>query len=198
MDSNNIGSTSVEVISWCRQTTNPITWINIQISVTIWRHLVTIGSSFKGDWDMYNIRHFVAISNHIYLWFRNRRSQRTHDAIKTSLLRQNDVATSFWCNNDVIITSCVRWDDTEFHYINLPSEWSGSLWRIIMLSERTRLNWQISNYTKDRSETISCLELLHTHQTRRGGDVRPQSASGKSTNFWGCAESPNKQNVDFK
>ena len=29
--------------------------------------------------------------------------------IITSLLRQNDVATSFWRNNDVIITSCVRW-----------------------------------------------------------------------------------------
>ena len=27
----------------------------------------------------------------------------------TSLLRQNDVATSFWCDNDVIITSRVRW-----------------------------------------------------------------------------------------
>ena len=27
----------------------------------------------------------------------------------TSLLRQNDVATSFWYSNDVIITSCARW-----------------------------------------------------------------------------------------
>ena len=36
-------------------------------------------------------------------------SQRTHDVIITSLLRQNDVATSFWRNNDVVITSCVRW-----------------------------------------------------------------------------------------
>ena len=32
-----------------------------------------------------------------------------HDIIITSLLRQNDVATSFWRNNDVIITSSVRW-----------------------------------------------------------------------------------------
>ena len=37
-------------------------------------------------------------------------SQRTHDEITTSLLRQNDVATPFWRNNDVIITPCVRWD----------------------------------------------------------------------------------------
>ena len=39
------------------------------------------------------------------------KSQRAHDAITTSLLRQNDVATSFWHNsNDVIISSWVRWD----------------------------------------------------------------------------------------
>ena len=31
-------------------------------------------------------------------------------AIITSLLRRNDVATSFRRNNDVIIASCVRWD----------------------------------------------------------------------------------------
>ena len=36
--------------------------------------------------------------------------QRTHDVIITSLKRQNDVATSFWRWNDVIITSCVRWE----------------------------------------------------------------------------------------
>ena len=32
----------------------------------------------------------------------------------TSLLRQNDVATSFWRNNDAIIASCVRWVDTDY------------------------------------------------------------------------------------
>ena len=36
-------------------------------------------------------------------------SLRIHDAIITSL-RQNDVAASFWRNNDVIITHSVRWD----------------------------------------------------------------------------------------
>ena len=36
-------------------------------------------------------------------------SQRARGAIIMLLLRQNDVATSFWRNNDVIITSCVRW-----------------------------------------------------------------------------------------
>ena len=36
-------------------------------------------------------------------------SHQTHGVIITSLLRQNDVATSFWRNNDVIIASRVRW-----------------------------------------------------------------------------------------
>ena len=40
---------------------------------------------------------------------RNNYVPRTHDVIITSFLRQNDVVTSFWCDNDVIITSCVRW-----------------------------------------------------------------------------------------
>ena len=36
-------------------------------------------------------------------------SQQTRDATITSLLRQNDVATSFWRNNDVIIAPCAHW-----------------------------------------------------------------------------------------
>ena len=35
--------------------------------------------------------------------------QWVHDEIITLLLRQNDVTTSFRRNNDVIITTCVRW-----------------------------------------------------------------------------------------
>ena len=35
------------------------------------------------------------------------RNGRTRDAITTPLLRQNDVAMSFWRINDVIVTSCV-------------------------------------------------------------------------------------------
>ena len=34
--------------------------------------------------------------------------KRAHDVTITSLLRQNDVATPFWRNNDVIIKSCGR------------------------------------------------------------------------------------------
>ena len=36
-------------------------------------------------------------------------SQGTHDTIIISLLHQNEVATSFWRNNDVIIASRVHW-----------------------------------------------------------------------------------------
>ena len=35
-------------------------------------------------------------------------TQRTRDAIITSLLRHNDVATSLWRNDDVIIAPCAR------------------------------------------------------------------------------------------
>ena len=40
------------------------------------------------------------------------RFQWTHDVTIMSLLRQNDVAASFWRNNDVIITVCVHWGCT--------------------------------------------------------------------------------------
>ena len=36
-------------------------------------------------------------------------THRTHDAKITSLWRQNDAATAFWCHNEVIIAFCVRW-----------------------------------------------------------------------------------------
>ena len=38
-------------------------------------------------------------------------AHRTHDAIITSLLRQNGVVTLFSRNSDVIIASCIRWVD---------------------------------------------------------------------------------------
>ena len=45
-------------------------------------------------------------------------TQRTDDAIMTSLLRQNDVATSFWRKND-FIASGVRWQPRRlFAYTN--------------------------------------------------------------------------------
>ena len=37
-------------------------------------------------------------------------TQRTHDVKVTSSLRENEIATSFWRNSDVIFGSCVRWE----------------------------------------------------------------------------------------
>ena len=50
--------------------------------------------------------------NNIASWIQQTwvKTQRTYDAIITSLLRQNDVAASFWRNNDVIIAARVRWE----------------------------------------------------------------------------------------
>ena len=44
-------------------------------------------------------------------------AQRAHDAITTSPLRQNDIATSFWRNYDVIIASWVRWNRKYKDYV---------------------------------------------------------------------------------
>ena len=48
----------------------------------------------------------------------------------TSLLRQNDIATTFWINYDVIIMSCVRWEDlcsmipdSKVHGANMEPNW---------------------------------------------------------------------------
>ena len=39
-------------------------------------------------------------------------TQLAHNAIITSLLRQNDVATSFWRNNDAVIAPRACWDNS--------------------------------------------------------------------------------------
>ena len=44
-------------------------------------------------------------------------SQWTRDAIIASVLRQNNVATSFWPHNDVIIASCVLWEGCFFNTV---------------------------------------------------------------------------------
>ena len=51
-------------------------------------------------------------------------TQRGHDAMLTPLLRQNDVAMSFWRNNDVIIMSCVCWE----RFRSTNSNYSLSFW----------------------------------------------------------------------
>ena len=46
-------------------------------------------------------------------------TQRTHNAIITSLWRQRDVATSFWRHTDDIIASYVRWAESNWHPVNI-------------------------------------------------------------------------------
>ena len=50
-------------------------------------------------------------------------SQRAHGPIATSLLRQNDAVVAFWHNNDVIITSCVRWDTHSLDCYTILAGW---------------------------------------------------------------------------
>ena len=45
-------------------------------------------------------------------------SQRAHDALITSSLRQNDVAMSLWRFCDIIIALCPRWD-AEYKYCTI-------------------------------------------------------------------------------
>ena len=55
--------------------------------------------------------------------------QRAHDAITMSLLRQNEVATLFWRNNDVIIaSSCAHWEQ-----ITNTNEHDENIWSIFKL-----------------------------------------------------------------
>ena len=48
---------------------------------------------------------------HVYVLMNT--SQRTHCVIITSLLHQNNVATSFWRNNDVNIAPRARWGESD-------------------------------------------------------------------------------------
>ena len=57
------------------------------------------------------------------LWYH---TQRTRDAIIMSLLCQNDVAMSFWCNNDVISMMCVRWKHYDIYHPHLYVCWPES------------------------------------------------------------------------
>ena len=59
-------------------------------------------------WDYFNLT-YPGGSDYVSAAVSHEHSHRKHDAIISSLWRQNDVATSFWRHNDVIFASCVRW-----------------------------------------------------------------------------------------
>ena len=80
-----------------------------------WVTLVIINCVFIPDLFLYSLPGLdqeLPIPDYYEIWptlrppWRSAETQRTHDGTITSLLRQNDVATSFWRNNDVIITAC--------------------------------------------------------------------------------------------
>ena len=66
----------------------------------------------------------------------------THDVMLTSLFRQKDAATSFWRNNDVNITSCVRWDAKVFLFGMQPLPLGNVLSHIVVMLESVWI-WEL-------------------------------------------------------
>ena len=98
--------------------------------------------------------------------------KRTRDAIITPLLHQNDVATSFWRYNDVVIASCARWVAMR------PPEGDPVLtdgWRLRWRHAARRPDWGIpSRSTTTTTQDVWKQEnkqrvLMHGHQ---GWNVR--------------------------
>ena len=64
-------------------------------------------------WDMdKSVNPNIPPQTKVMLFYDFTATQRAHDAIATSLWRQNDFATSFLRHNDVIIALCARWGYT--------------------------------------------------------------------------------------
>ena len=119
-----------------------INWIKVSLlsikaigTVTRFKSKYKTLHSRKCNWKrcLQNDDHFVSATYyHVLLhgaqiqsigYCRQIRTQRTHDAIITPSLRQNEVAASFWRNNDVIIGSCVRREqstDKPYNYSTAP------------------------------------------------------------------------------
>ena len=53
----------------------------------------------------------------------------------TSLLRQNDVAASFWRKNVIICTSCVRWVYPIFKGVPMTLQWTCGTWTGLSLQQ---------------------------------------------------------------
>ena len=71
-------------------------------------------------------------------------SKRTHNAIITSFLREDDVVTSFSRNNDVIIASLVRW------VTSLRMLLDGIIYAcrprcLLLMTKSTDLPWEFGN-----------------------------------------------------
>ena len=95
-------------------------------------------------------------------------TQRTHGVMTISLLRQNDVATSFWRNNDIIITSGVCWDEApcngETHHSLkrrlYTHQWSIS-YKVIKMSCVAKSIAFKHHHVADNTETLSSKKYLY-------------------------------------
>ena len=90
-------------------------WQNFYTKL-LWRYRLKRSQRHHKDWNSEKFKHFL-LRKYLCkcclpqgtMYSSGIHTQWTYDVIITSLLRQKDVATSFWRNNDVIIASCVCW-----------------------------------------------------------------------------------------
>ena len=92
-------------------------------------------------------------------------SRRAHDEITTLVLRQNDVATSFWRNNDVIIALCVRSDIiAETIIIGCCPRYSRRSTSIAHLSHTYSSDWCLIDIDQETFAMWGCLLQLQCLQ----------------------------------
>ena len=119
-------------------------------------------SPIPGQSQQYNI---------VMGWCSREPSGRTHDVIMSSLC-QNDITTSFWCNNDIIAPWCVHWDrtwvwsDMEAHVhvsLALTSYYSGiPLWQEIFSTvEILTIELVLVGLALDGEYTFTNVTLYH-------------------------------------
>ena len=88
-------------------------------------------------------------------------TQRTHDAIITSSLRQNYVVTSFWRNNGVIVTSFIRWGGTSLNRCHSTEYSFRAFHRQFLFTRRRKIDqlWIkiILSYLVDKAVTVTIL-----------------------------------------
>ena len=80
--------------------------IRCMIHKLIWQHIKINSIALKSDRYLGSTARIIA---KVPVKFQSDGTQRVHDAIIKSLWYQNDVTTSFWLHNDVIIASRARW-----------------------------------------------------------------------------------------
>ena len=101
-------------ICWCFHRYIMRQYICIEpVAVVIYVKALLMGNADLIHWIIYEsveVKYQTSSQTAALYWW-SITAQRAHNAITTLLLRrQNDNATSFWRNNDVIITLCACWE----------------------------------------------------------------------------------------